>query len=241
MKPETKERREPSFARLGRAIGLAENWRQRAVQRAIDELQEIACRDCYDDGAGGKDDLGCTCERCIASRALEQLHAAIFPVVRSLRPDRLTRAELVYFEVWAKMNDHRAVERSLLEILLDGEVSQRDMDVASAIVQWLGTNVGRSFVNQCELEATRQNIALTKYDSEAWLELRELRDRSELDIAVENAAHLLSPDNKGLKSRLKDALKQAIAYGMSKGTNRVKRLYRTGGARRMAIDETESS
>lgn len=75
---------------------------------------------------------------------------------RSTWPKRLETdaAEQVFYQRWI---DRNRAERILHHILRgeDGkwlEPTDRDSIVAASVVQWLGTNVGRGFINGCERE-----------------------------------------------------------------------------------------
>lgn len=62
-------------------------------------------------------------------------------------------AEAVYASEWEKENKRESWKnngKGKLELLLDGEVSKRDALVAATVIQWLGTNIGMSFVHECE-------------------------------------------------------------------------------------------
>jgi hypothetical protein len=101
--------------------------------------------------------------------AARSLRAIIDPEMTSLHPNRLTNpAERVYFDRWKRENErHSAVNGShtALELILcppekqatdftgrcdAPRPSQRDAEVATAIIQWLGTNCGHAFVLECE-------------------------------------------------------------------------------------------
>lgn len=59
--------------------------------------------------------------------------------------------ECAFAQEWEKENERNS-RPSLLELLLDGDgqkVSGRDRYVAATVVQWLGTNVGFSFLVTC--------------------------------------------------------------------------------------------
>src|SRR5690606_11854370 len=69
----------------------------------VNEIADIADRDCYGDDRGDLKDP-CTCETCSAKRAIALIERIRRPAVRSLREERLTHAERVYFEGWVKQN-----------------------------------------------------------------------------------------------------------------------------------------
>lgn len=137
--------------KLGKWPGEAERG---PLTDALRELWQVAYRDCYD---SSRDESKCDCDRCIAVRAIEKIQGALYPTVRSLTPERLDWGfrERLFFEAWIAANErHRCVNggRGTLEILCEslGPITQRDMDVASTVIQWLGTNCGQSFLHDVE-------------------------------------------------------------------------------------------
>lgn len=134
---------------------------RKPIADAVRELWEIGIRDCYGSEASdhGKP---CTCETCIVKKAIEALEGVLYPVVRSLRPERLEQGfpEMMFFEAWKETNKRvRFLNygRGTLEHLIEelGPVTQRDMDVATAVVQWLGTNVGGCFLREVQQQIER--------------------------------------------------------------------------------------
>jgi hypothetical protein len=74
--------------------------------------------------------------------------------VKRLHPDAGNSLEQAYAELWLKENTHRTGRSApLLAYLLDGNFSQRDATVAATVIQWLGSHVGRSFVNRALCES----------------------------------------------------------------------------------------
>ena len=67
-------------------------------------------------------------------------------------------AEKVYAEAWQKENGLNSCTRPMLAGLMNTEVgsfrhiTQRDAIVAATVIQWLGSNVGRCFVKECQQE-----------------------------------------------------------------------------------------
>lgn len=61
--------------------------------------------------------------------------------------------EDVYHRAWLKENE-RSINASLLRNLLSqvglGEVTHRDARIAATVITWLGTNVGRCFLETCQ-------------------------------------------------------------------------------------------
>lgn len=64
--------------------------------------------------------------------------------INRLHPTAGNLLEALYATKWEDYNRTEAI----LSHLLNGEISQRDATVAATIIQWLGTNVGRSFVQE---------------------------------------------------------------------------------------------
>lgn len=169
---------EPSPRELAIACSALSTEKQNEVLVAIDILRDIADRDCWCECPSYKDGdldpaLNCDpvhkCEPCIARDAIQHLQEAAYPQVRSLREERLSGAERVYFDCWAEKNVRTRKENGLLEILLGfngrpAVLSQRDLDVATTVVQWLGTNVGRCFVSECERQCDIRRAETTDYE-----------------------------------------------------------------------------
>ena len=71
-----------------------------------------------------------------------------------LHPDAGNPLEIIYANMWERDNSNRAGIRTplLCNLLGDGshaaESSQRDATVAATIIQWLGSPVGRSFIDE---------------------------------------------------------------------------------------------
>lgn len=146
--------------KLGRWPG--EQERQPLVD-ALRELSSLAWRDCY--GSEARDnDRQCSCETCIAKRAIEATEALLYPTVRSLTPERMANGtgfrERLFFEAWRDANKRRRHVNGgcgTLELLVQslGPITQRDMDVATAVVQWLGTSCGGSFLDDVQKSIKR--------------------------------------------------------------------------------------
>lgn len=103
--------------------------------------------------------------------ALAKIEAIADPEMKTLHPSRMTNlAERVYVEEWIKLNERKPAINygfTTLEHILDPSVeilrgkrqecwpspprpSQRDAEVATTLIQWLGTNCGKGFVDRCE-------------------------------------------------------------------------------------------
>lgn len=135
--------------------------------------------------------------------------------IRSPAPDRLSHyPEWVFVDEWRKQNERVGCVNSgfrLLELLLATEswqshlpkrtnwipqiVSQRDADVATAVIQWLGTACGRGFVFQCESRINRSR----RHDTTVWNEaVNTPRPDEPDDIAIraEAIAAQVDPESK---------------------------------------------
>ena len=64
-----------------------------------------------------------------------------------LHPDAGNPLEQIYARKWKEENERRTGRPTpLIFYLLDGDVSDRDAEVAATVIQWLGSNLGRQFV-----------------------------------------------------------------------------------------------
>lgn len=185
--------RTPSPAELAETrYAIQPELNDRLVE-AINEMADIADRDCY---GSDRDADPCDCDTCAAKRAIAKLNKIRLPVVRSLQEYRCSHAERVYFDAWVDQNTRKPGLNGgygTLELILRGErdeslpkwgshmpahVSQRDMDVATTVVQWLGTNCGRCFIDQCEREwekrrEERRDFEHVAHIAQTWTEYRE--------------------------------------------------------------------
>lgn len=91
----------------------------------------------------------------------EKVFAQYNPPHNSLQTTRLDlMPERIYAEEWKRVNERRAGINSgftSLEWILCPEgnrlpppVSDRDVEVAASVIQWLGTNCGFHFMLRCE-------------------------------------------------------------------------------------------
>jgi len=89
------------------------------------------------------------------------------PLYKNLHPDRLDRIpERIYAEQWKDQNKRRAGVNdgfTYLEWILcpskqriPAPVSERDAQVAAAVVQWLGTCCGLGFMQSCEIRIGKE-------------------------------------------------------------------------------------
>lgn len=68
---------------------------------------------------------------------------------KRLNPDAGNPLEQIYAIQWQAVNRIQTGQPTpLLAHLLNGEFSERDAQVAATVVQWLGSYVGRSFVQE---------------------------------------------------------------------------------------------
>ena len=140
------------------------------LQAAHDAILHLSDRDCdcdWQDGVPTDDTT--SCDVCQARRAQRALDQVLDPEWKSCSPERMTNLEeRVYVEEWRKENvRHPGINGGYgtLELLLVKQyrkdliarhrpvvlhVTQRDMEVAASIVQWLGTNCGLGFLQRCE-------------------------------------------------------------------------------------------
>lgn len=129
-----------------------------AADRSDGLMSDGRCDWCHDEG--------CTlekpyCETQKARRARRELDRLMNPPLESLHPERLRNpAERIYHEVWAKDNTRSPGWNSgftTLEWILCPEgqrhpspVTHRDAQVATSVIQWLGTNCGLALVREAE-------------------------------------------------------------------------------------------
>lgn len=137
---------------------------QKYAENALHILWELAGRDCF---CEDYPESSSKCETCIARDAMAEVRKIAYPVIRSLHEGRLSYAEGVFFEKWVDENTKKRGlngGNGVLELILSdnandhvARVSQRDMDVATTVVQWFGTNCGRGFLDECEREIKRRD------------------------------------------------------------------------------------
>ena len=137
------------------------------------------------------------CCETMYNRAARKLRAIIDPPMVSIHPNRLTNApERIYFDQWKKLNEqhgHVNGSHTALELILcppekqatdfmgncdAPRPSHRDAEVATSIIQWLGTNCGRAFVDGCErqIEKERAERSEMLFLSDRFLESQHGRD-----------------------------------------------------------------
>lgn len=141
------------------------------LEDAISTLNDVASRDHCGERT-------CTvetpdCEVMYARAAVAKIESVIDPVMKSMRPERLkNNAEMVYFEAWMEANKRLSFLNSgytSLEWILcpsnqkyPSRPSQRDADVATAVIQWLGTSCGLGFIRECERRIEQQRAEFSE-------------------------------------------------------------------------------
>lgn len=142
---------------------MLDQHEQNTLAEALDLLKHPRdVNECY-----CEPDDGCTidspnCEARHLQAAVRKLHDMARPTVTTLHPERLTNLpERIYFEQAQRMaEEHPALNGgySDLELILNPDLSnrpkevfsKRDTEVFGTVIQWLGTNCGRAFIDKCE-------------------------------------------------------------------------------------------
>lgn len=163
---------------------------------AHDWIAGLADRSCDCDWNSGASKISNPCDVCQAQHAMEALAKVIDPKPRTLHPERLKNpAERIYFDLWSDENKrmrHVNSGYTLIEHLLAAEnsngeldrrphtVSQHDMTIATTVIQWLGTNCGRCFIERAEKEIKARDAERSKFVTdgaggvpESWKERNE--------------------------------------------------------------------
>lgn len=206
----------PSPVSLAYAIAVLRPELNQQLEEALSHLRPLASQDCY----GDNETEPCNCPVCEVRKAMAAVEQVRQPVIRSLRPQRLNYAELVYFEAWVAINKQCTSRTGLLETLMRQigttsavaeYVSQRDMDVASTVVQWLGTNCGRAFVEQCEREwaarrEERQDFEHVVHQAKSWTDYRNKSAHQKIADAI--------VERQSVSREAKEALKRDILKAM---------------------------
>lgn len=198
--------------------------------------------DCY--GSSYKEEgKPCDCTACCIKEAKRKLLAIWLPTVRSLHPNRLNYAELIYYEAWVKENTReRGLNHGygLLELILrtpeqvkedakrfgnsicggvtPGFVSQRDMDVATAVVQWFGTNCGRCFIENCEKEAKKRQAERREFEHVTHMRAhwQEHDQKPTYRKIGESIARAFFPGDEKMISDLGSQIVRAMEYARAK-------------------------
>ncbi len=128
------------------------------AMRRLRYISERDCDCCYGDHHPTDDET--SCDTCQAKLAMQAMQRALRPQLEGLHPARMTNyPERIYVERWrvenelARSGDSIGLLRLLLQPEGKGEwfqITTRDAAVATTIIQWLGTPVGRCFVSTCE-------------------------------------------------------------------------------------------
>jgi hypothetical protein len=208
------------------------------IEEALSNLSQ-ADTDHWCDSSECNIDTPC-CSAMHNRAAARKLRALIDAEMVSLHPNRLTNpAERIYFDAWVKENirhghvngNHTALELILcppkgqpVNFVNDGKVprpSQRDAEVATAIIQWLGTNCGHGFVLECERRIDQERAERSQFGvmSDRFSEWRE-RDLFQrmLDAVLKD---VLPSPAKGAKTWTTDS------YGLAKLRSEINRVLQT--------------
>lgn len=110
--------------------------------------------------------------------------------------------ECVFAEKWDEENKRSPGIKGgfgILELLLDKKlrtvetvfhspppITQRDAFVAATVVQWLGTNCGKWFLEECEKKINKINKR-HKEEMEAWHKKHNLHESTSITIGGEGA------------------------------------------------------
>lgn len=182
------------------------------LEEAHGAMWYLAERDCDCDFMDGvPTDDRTSCDVCQARRAIRRLDAILEPRWESSTPSRMTNLpERVFVEKWRKENNRVNGfngGRGALEILLARKwrrsfvglaepivqhVSQRDMEVATTVIQWLGTNCGSCFLQQCEDEIAKQSGVQRRFGTNGLSYPKP--DATTSEIADQIAANFISVD-----------------------------------------------
>lgn len=141
---------------------------------ALTEARRILSRldhdcDCHWGNNGPPTDDSRSCDTCQTRLAVRKIDSVLMPRIEGLHPNRMkNQAERIYVERFRKQCERKPCLNGgfgTLELLLQPEgskhvpaVTQRDAHVATTIIQWLGTNCGRCFIQECEREISMQGV-----------------------------------------------------------------------------------
>jgi hypothetical protein len=188
------------------------------------------------------DNEGCSvekpqCETMRARRARWLIDTVLTPRPTSMHPDRLTNpTERVYFEEWCKENERQRGVNSgftLLEWLLcppgqirPDPVTFRDMQVASSVIQWLGTNCGLAFLHETDRKIRAENTDYRTITHEVFHENANRRAYPRREELGEWAHWIASrykttarPDGCYLEEVIRVALNRAYDAGKAEATS----------------------
>lgn len=189
------------------------------IDEAILELQSLAECDCYEESYDVYKDHNtnlpeCDCSPCRARRAIERLRIAKGEEFETAHPERLAGnvGERVFLSVWREENLRRLKrgQWSYLEEILRffpynhstgkrGEqyesASPEVIKAVTTFVQWLGTNCGCGFIDQCKREIAKQSgLHFESIYSHAPLEADKPEDYSSLfDVIAITIVNIVYP------------------------------------------------
>lgn len=103
------------------------------------------------------------CENCKWFKHDELIHESFH--VERLKYNNFKNAEKVFADKWkeeCKRLTYRNGGCGKLDLIVQDSdsplVTQRDANVAASVIQWLGSNVGRAFISECEREIKNLKI-----------------------------------------------------------------------------------
>lgn len=156
-----------------------------SLNEAVGWLSHFAEMDCdcdlSDDEIGGQKRRSLTdpdnnCSTCAARQAIERILRVTEPRLETMHPERTVGPvpERIYLETWREENKRRSGVNggyTVLEGILNPKLSQpappvtpHDSRVATTLIQWLGTNCGRSFIERCERRIIEDRAATRQLD-----------------------------------------------------------------------------
>lgn len=212
---------------------------------ALGYLYSLADRDCDCMYRDEKCDVeNANCETCAARAACDRLERLITPSPKPLQEKRLTNpAERIFWEQWQRLNKRQrginggftALEH-ILDPNLDDErqgavplllrkppppVSTRDAQVAAAVIQWLGTNGGKCFIDECERRIERERVIRDK-NLGGWTPFIDPHPAAEKDPIAEQVAEQLAGELvPASKPRLQQHFKARFFHALRFLVNRV--------------------
>lgn len=215
--------------------------RQMSLEKLLEgiaHLERISDRDdecdCFDDRSQCTDERP-HCDLRRARAALRAINNAFEFTIRSTWPERLTNyPEWVFLERFKEENKRdRCINHGhrMLELLLGHPerrrsavggmvsdtvpeiVTQRDADVASTVIQWLGTSCGIGFLSECERQIAQARWSESETTRARYKYLVNNRNPPAPDDPIafeaERMAVEFDPESK-LKGRMGHSLRQSI-------------------------------
>ena len=174
------------------------------------------------------------------------------PTFETMSPRRLTHVdERIYVEMWRKENKRQSEhEPTLLECLLTPEgaryvpyVSDRDSVVATAVIQWLATNCGSSFLYQCEEEIAKLKAIRRPFIGYHWSN-RADRDEFPQGTIAEQINEIISayiPPDRMTCSALQNEILNFVLNILRRGLPPVKKITRRGNNGRLLLHRHQPS